>query len=522
VRTGKIFWRALIGSAVFAAILLGVLAYLATHYQPWIRDQLIATLEKRYQSKVEIQNLKVSVFPRPLVTGEHVELRLHGRTDVPPMVTVRRFTVHAGLWALLGRPIHIASVKLEGLQLTLPPKQDGESGAPAGKTTGTGDGFVVDEVNADGAFLRVLPKVAGKEPLEFDIARLTMHYVGAGQPMSFQASLSNPKPPGLIETTGRFGPWQSSEPGETPVDGHYTFSNADLSVFTGISGILSSTGEYQGRLNQIEVKGTTDIPDFRVSTSDHKVRLETTFQATVDGTNGDTFLHPVDARFLDTELMCNGKVAHRPGTPGKFIELQVATTKGRIDDLLKMALKGQPAVVGNASLTTDFLLPPGKGDVVSRLQLAGKFRVGSARFTSGKIEKVLTNLSLRAQGKPEEVHEAEEEALQITSDLGGNFTLGEGSVTLKDLAFSVPGAEVTLHGTYGIHSERIDFSGFFRMQAKVSQAFTGWKSVLLKVADPFFAKHGAGTEVPIQIGGTRENPSFGVELFHKQIGRKSR
>jgi len=40
----------------------------------------------------------------------------------------------------------------------------------------------------------------------------------------------------------------------------------------------------------------------------------------------------------------------------------------------------------------------------------------------------------------------------------------------------------------------------------------GWKGALLKPADRFFKKDGAGTEVPIHVNGTRENPAFGVDL----------
>jgi hypothetical protein len=40
----------------------------------------------------------------------------------------------------------------------------------------------------------------------------------------------------------------------------------------------------------------------------------------------------------------------------------------------------------------------------------------------------------------------------------------------------------------------------------------GWKGILLKPADRFFKKDGAGTLVPIHIRGTRESPDFGVDL----------
>jgi hypothetical protein len=57
------------------------------------------------------------------------------------------------------------------------------------------------------------------------------------------------------------------------------------------------------------------------------------------------------------------------------------------------------------------------------------------------------------------------------------------------------------------------------MQAKVSEMVTGWKSWALKLADPLFMKHGAGTEVPIEVTGARSEPHFGVEMG-KVFGHK--
>ena len=54
------------------------------------------------------------------------------------------------------------------------------------------------------------------------------------------------------------------------------------------------------------------------------------------------------------------------------------------------------------------------------------------------------------------------------------------------------------------------------MQATVSQMVGGWKGLLLKPADRFFKKDGAGTEVPIHIEGTREQPKFGLDFGKKK------
>ena len=51
---------------------------------------------------------------------------------------------------------------------------------------------------------------------------------------------------------------------------------------------------------------------------------------------------------------------------------------------------------------------------------------------------------------------------------------------------------------------------------ELSQMMTGWKSILLKPVDPFFSKHGAGTEVPFKVTGTRSEPHFGLDFGHKK------
>jgi len=50
------------------------------------------------------------------------------------------------------------------------------------------------------------------------------------------------------------------------------------------------------------------------------------------------------------------------------------------------------------------------------------------------------------------------------------------------------------------------------LQATVSEMVGGWKGALLKPADRYFRRDGAGTEVPIHVNGTREEPRFGIDL----------
>jgi hypothetical protein len=139
--------------------------------------------------------------------------------------------------------------------------------------------------------------------------------------MSFRATLINAKPPGEIQSTGKFGPWQAHEPGLTPVSGRYTFQNADLSVFRGIAGVLSSEGSYQGVLDHISLEGRTDTPDFSVRVSGHPVHLTTQFKAVVDGTGGNRLLAPVNAQFGHSAVSAWGSVEGEPGVKGKTVSL---------------------------------------------------------------------------------------------------------------------------------------------------------------------------------------------------------
>ena len=91
-----------------------------------------------------------------------------------------------------------------------------------------------------------------------------------------------------------------------------------------------------------------------------------------------------------------------------------------------------------------------------------------------------------------------------------------GVIALPNLKYTVPGAEIDLNGTYGVDGGTLNFKGTAQMQATVSQMVGGWKGILLKPADRLFKKNGAGTEVPIHVDGTEQDPMFGVDFG--QIG----
>ena len=219
---------------------------------------------------------------------------------------------------MLSRPRRFRAITLEGLEITIPPggtdfkEHYGRAANPEPANERSSSPIRIDRLEALDAVLRLIPRKAGKQPREFLIHRLTMGEVGVSQRMPFEAQLTNPLPRGLIITTGRFGPW-SRDPDATPIEGKYVFNDADLSTIKGIGGILTSTGEFRGPLGRIDVKGETKTPDFRLNVASNPMPLSTTFEAVVDGTDGDTYLNKVSAA-RKTPIEATGVVAGTPAS----------------------------------------------------------------------------------------------------------------------------------------------------------------------------------------------------------------
>ena len=481
-----------------------------------------------------------------------------------PLIRIDEFSFHAPLQFTRGKPLVISLVKMRGLDILVPPKAhpeantgDANAGAnqppphlgqtAANATNGSAandhssdPGLLADvqveRVECENANLVLEANKPGKLPLGFAIARLLLTSVTVNGAVGFEADLTNPRPMGEIHTTGSFGPWLTDDPGSSAVSGDYRFDHADLSGFKGIAGTLNSTGRYQGTLRDIVVDGVTDTPDFQLTHFGNPMALHTRFHATVDGADGDTWLDPVDATLGESHFTARGqvvrlKVADDPALPtkpgagipapdvdatsgfrgGHDIALTVNVDHARIEDFLHLAShSASPLLTGVVNAKAKLHIPPGPAPAHERLQLAGNFSLDKALFTGAKIQDRVEELSLRGQGRQKDVKTIDPGS--IDSTMRGDFQMAAGVITLSTLNYTVPGAVIQLKGAYGMEGGTLDFAGTAKLQATVSEIVGGWKGMLLKPADRFFKKNGAGTEVPIHIGGTREDPKFGVEF----------
>jgi hypothetical protein len=541
-RVRERFWRkhrwvkwiagGLLLALALAAVVVGVTLRRA---EPYLRARIVQGLENRFHARVELDGFHVSlagglwaegkglrIWPPAQVSGVGVPA---GQGE--PLIRLNEFRFHAPLRYAPGRPIHISVVELNGLRIDLPPKSHFEHGVlwggakAAGRPRGAAElvRFEVETIECTGADLVMETDKPGKLPLEFEIAHLKLTSIASGGAMGFDAELTNPKPKGTIHAKGSFGPWMTADPGESPVSGDYRFEHADLGSFKGIGGILNSTGRYDGTLRELVVDGQTETPDFRLTHFGYAMRLTTHFHARVDGTNGDTWLEPVDATLGSSHFTAQGQIVRVRGAivggaqqyGGHDIALTVKVDKARIEDFLQLASRsGNKLLTGDVKVNAVLHIPPGKAPVHERLKLNGIFALDKVQFTSAKIQSRIAELSLRGQGRLNELKSFDQTS--ILSQMRGSFQMASGVIKLPALAYTVPGAEIQLKGTYGVEGGALNFAGTAKMEASVSKMVGGWKGMLLSPANHYFRKDGAGTEIPIHIEGTREQPKFGIDF----------
>jgi hypothetical protein len=510
-------WGWIAVSLLIVIVVLGVIGEVMVHRaMPILKGRVIETLSTRFNSRVEMDGFEVSLVKGLEVSGSGLrifpedEVVAAGATE--PLIALGHFSFQADWTGLFAKPMHVGTVNVRGMEIHIPPREM-RAQAPKGQRHIGKIRIVVEKIVCDDSKLVIGTLKPDKEPLEFDLSRIVMRDVGPTKPWDYDAMLVNATPRGDIRANGTFGPWNNDSPGDSTVTGHYTFDHADLNTIKGLGGMLSSVGDFTGQLNNIVVDGTTETADFSLDTANHAMPLHTKFHAIVDGTNGDTYLQPVEARLGESDFSNSGSVINVKGK-GHIIDLDVTVPNARIQDFLQLGVKTTPVVMtGRFTTKTKLHIHPGDESVSKKIALRGGFTVRQIHFTNPEVEDKVDMLSLRAQGDPKDAKPGAED---VHSQMVGQFVMENGKLSFSKLNYSLPGATVALTGEYSLDGDRFEFEGKMRTDAKVSQMVASkWKSILLKPVDPFFKKNGAGAEIPVKISGTKSAPKFGLDLRHK-------
>ncbi|HUQ86127.1 MAG TPA: AsmA-like C-terminal region-containing protein [Vicinamibacterales bacterium] len=495
-----------VGVIAIAAIGI-ILAFRAL--EPTMHDWVTSNLSKALDSEIELGQVHIRWVPLQLHAHD-LTVRHHGRTDIPPLIVVKKFIVDLKPMDL--RSSTIDRVWVDGLEVSIPPKDPDTGKRPLPRKTG-GDGgsessgFVIRELIASNAKFTVVPGNPNKDPKEWDVYALDMKNLRAGEPATFTASVNNPIPVGRIEASGKFGPWQKTEPRTTALSGEYTF-DADLGTIEGLGGKLGAIGTMSGTIEEIATQGQTKTPDFRLTELDgHPVPLQTAYDAIVDGTKGDVELKRVDVTLGKSQFDLRGLIEGTKGVKGKRVVVNVKSNSANLGDLLRFVSKKEPAAEGVLRIDAAMDLPQGKAKVLERIRLEGSVRADRVKFTKDVVQDKIDDLSRKAQGRPTDTTIDE-----VASQMATKFSLANGVFTYQGMSFKIQGASVQLAGTHSLRSRVVDLSGVALLDATVSQTQTGYKSWLLKPFDPLFKKNGAGTRLSITVAGTQDQPKIGLDI----------
>jgi hypothetical protein len=488
----------IVGAGAICAIVAGL-----SQWWPFAQIRVMQDLREASDSQVQIRAFHQTYFPAPGCILEGVLFR-RGSADAKPLVTIEKLTILGTYPGLLAR--RVSRITAEGLRISIPPFGTAE---PFHTTPSK---IAVDEIVANGSAIEFAVRDPAKPSLRFEIREALLRDVGWTGPLTYQVKVHNPEPPGEVRARGKFGVWNQNDPGETPISGNYNFDQADLSVYPGIAGKLSSTGKFSGKLAHIDISGVTDTPDFEVKSGGHPVRLTTEFSAYVDAIHGDIFLQRVRADFLKTRLVAQGSVAGSSGGNGKTALIDLSASNARIEDFLRLFVSaGRAPMSGSVTLHSRVEIPPGDREFLKKVKLQAGFGVAGGTFSDPSTQLGVDKLSAGARGEKNQ-----DDPETVLTGLKGHVNVLAGTARLSDLSFGIPGAAARIHGTYNLISYKIDLRGQMSVDSQISKTTSGPKAFLLKMMNPFFKKNRKGEVVPIRISGTYGHPTFGLDLDDKR------
>ncbi len=487
-------------------VLICAAAVFYVKFWPFSREAVLQDLREATDSTVTAQSYHPTYFPPGCVL---YGLEFHHAPNHFKLLEIQKLRIQGSYLGMLHR--HVPRIIAEGAHVFIPAFGTKESFNTQHSTT------VVDELVANGSLVEFEPKQAREVPFQFDVHEATFRGVRWGSAIGYHLKFHNPNPPGEILADGKFGPYSKQYPDKTPFSGSYIFDHADLSVYGGISGILSSRGNFGGTLKQLSVTGTTATPDFRVKDSGNSFNLTTKFDADVNGQNGDTFLKSVEAHFGHTTLMAQGSIAKAEAGRGKFTKIQFSSDHGRIEDVLGLFTSERAPMSGEIVFRATTDLPPGDQPFLRKVELEGSFDIAQGTFSKAKTQRGVDELSAGARG------EHKEDPEDVLTGLKGQVKLVEALAHFTELSFSIPGAHADMHGTYGLDEpHRVNLHGQMRVETRISKTTSGVKSFILKIIDPIFKKKKKGEVVPVHILGTYEKPDFGLDLGNKQDAQNAK
>jgi len=509
------------GIPVCALIVAG-LVLLNIHW-PYRYRVIQPMLQEVLGSQVKIGHYHRIYFPNPGFMATDISLQRKSAPNLPPLGSITSVTVQGRWTDLLLLRDEVREVDITGMHIVVPAVGSAENKEdfPPGSSSGfAGPEALIQQLRIHDSLLDIMRPKHGR--FSFPIHMLTIYNLQKGKKLSWSVDMHNPKPGGHILATGTLGPLNAADLAQTPLTGDFKFAEVRLHDIGNIAGTLSSAGHFEGTLGRIDAQAKSETPDFAVGKG-RPTPAAATVHCTVNGINGDVVIEGVDATIVSTDVHVQGGIVGSP----KVIDVNISVPAGRAQDVLRPLLSTDPPVVGKLLLHGHAHVDPdGHGEpFLDRLHVDGVFDVPAERLTDRNKEEQLSAFSQRAQGskspQPGTGPDAPSQppassGADVLSSLQGPARIEKGIITTQRLSFQIPGAAVDFHGTFDLHSDTAHLLGTLRMQADISHAATGFKSLLLKPLIPFFKKKNVGASIPIAITGRPGSYKVGPDLSGKK------
>lgn len=499
-----------------------MISWASTSAEPRLRRELERWLSARFHSDVTVGTLSVQLFPIR-VQGAGLELRLTGRPDLPPFVTIRAWSGSGGLAALRVR--RLDAVTLEGVEVIVPPGRSADLTSLRGPGTKVADAdgvaapkapLIIQRVVADSVLLTVMPRDASRSPTVWDVRDLVMEPFSLDAATPFHATVDTPLPNDRATVSGSVGPWPRDDFHRLPLSGTYDFAG-DLAAVRGLEGQLRASGQVVGTLEQLAAHGVASSGRvaLRAPSGGH-VAFEADYDLVLDGTSGDLEVTRLSATLGTSLFDASGRLSRTRGRPGRDIALTV--TAGRqadVSDVLRLIVDAErPPMTGPLTLEATLSLPSGAADVFDRLVVDGTLELDPMRFMNAAAQSAVDDLSRKGRGRPTDLG-----LRDVDSRLSGQVRLAHRQLSLHGVTFSAPGVTVAAAGTYDLDSEVLAFHGVARLDASVSKTQTGARRWLLRPLDPLWRRRGAGSRVVPDVRGTRRAPVIDIDHGRSLRGR---
>jgi hypothetical protein len=461
------------GCVVFLAVAAVAVQSLATGIAPVMKDRVVAALTEQLHRPVQFDALEISVIRGLRVQGSGLRILnvAPAGSAAPvgdPLLSLKSFSFHLTFGDLLtlrsDHPrIKVGGLELQGLAIHVPSGGVALPASTPSATPGPSVAWEVNSIQCDDAHIVLDAAKAGDPPVVFDVRSLDMKDVSTTKSFPYAADVLYPNPAITVHLSGHFGPLANIASG-TPLDGDYSFKNADLSALSGVKAVVSSSGHVAGTLGAITVDGNAQTPAASLPVSAHAFPLDAKFHLQLDTASSTTTFAPLEITLPHGSLTAQGTMKLLPG--GADIAMNVSVPRGRIEELLEIGTRTVPPLMsGNLTLQAKLHLPPGPQPFQQKLQATGTLSIGGVQFSDPKLQQRIDELSKLAQGKIIPLSNSPDSSAPVDSKAVAEFSLANAELTVPSLRYQVPGATAQMAGTYELERDTFAFKGHFQPDA---------------------------------------------------------